>query len=231
MAHHEGVPLRGVRLHGARQEGRPLRAGVVPRAHHGHARAVECRTGGGAAHPRQRCPCREHHQPAPRPEELLRHGGRMGNGVVMSLRLRPASPAPGRRARTCVLLAGGLVIAAMAAAIPAAAAAAPSTAQLAGQRITWPVDGTTVSPSMRAAIARGEVGSVILFSRNAPNRAVLGRLTRQLQAIPRPAGLDAPLLVTVDQEGGLVKRMAWAPPTMSAARMGARLDAAGIRAE
>ena len=121
--------------------------------------------------------------------------------------------------------------AAVALVLPSAALAAPTNAQLAGQRITWPVDGTTVSATMRAAIARGEVGSVILFRRNAPNRAVLRRLTRQLQSIPRPRGLDEPLLVTVDQEGGLVKRMAWAPPTMSAARMGARLDPAGIRAE
>ncbi|MBU6362988.1 MAG: beta-N-acetylhexosaminidase [Acidobacteria bacterium] len=133
--------------------------------------------------------------------------------------------------------AGAVAVAALAAVTlasggaPGGAAAAPTTAQLAGQRITWPVDGTTVSASMRAAIARGEVGSVILFSRNAPNPATLSRLTRQLQSIPRPAGLDAPLLVTVDQEGGLVKRLAWAPPTMSAARMGARLDPAGIRAE
>ena len=116
-------------------------------------------------------------------------------------------------------------------ALPGLAAGAPTTAQLAGQRITWPVDGTSVSPAMRAAISRGEVGSVILFSRNAPNRGALRRLTTQLQSVPRPAGLDEPLLVTVDQEGGLVKRLPWAPPTMSAARMGARLDPAGIRAQ
>lgn len=155
----------------------------------------------------------------------------MGNGVVMHAVRIAARLAPGLSVCARMLIGGGLAMAAMAVMFPALAAAAPTTAQLAGQRITWPVDGTTVSPSMRAAIARGEVGSVILFSRNAPNRTVLGRLTRQLQAIPRPAGLDAPLLVTVDQEGGLVKRMAWAPPTMSAARMGARLDPAGIRAE
>lgn len=111
------------------------------------------------------------------------------------------------------------------------AAAAPTDAQLAGQRVTWPVDGTRVSAPMRAAITRGEVGSVILFSRNAPNRAALRRLTAQLQAVPRPAGLDQPLLVMVDQEGGLVKRLAWAPPTMSAARMGARLSPDAIRAQ
>lgn len=111
------------------------------------------------------------------------------------------------------------------------ATAAPTDAQLAGQRVTWPVDGTQVSASMRAAISRGEVGSVILFSRNAPGRGALRRLTAQLQAVPRPAGLDEPLLVMVDQEGGLVKRLAWAPPTMSAARMGARLSPAAIRAQ
>lgn len=146
----------------------------------------------------------------------------MGHGVVED------QSGTGRRwpiVRTAV----GLPLIVMAAALPAAAHGAPTTAQLAGQRMTWPVDGTTVSASMRAAIARGEVGSVILFSRNAPSRAVLTRLTRQLQAIRRPAALDAPLLITVDQEGGLVKRLAWAPPTMSAARMGARLTPAAIR--
>ncbi len=111
------------------------------------------------------------------------------------------------------------------------AAGEPTVTQMAGQRIMWPVDGTTVSPSMRAAIGRGEVGSLILFSHNAPTPAVLRRLTRQLQAIPRPRDLDAPLLITVDQEGGLVKRLPWAPPSMAAVRMGARLSPAGIRVE
>ena len=147
----------------------------------------------------------------------------MGLGVVTA-RGAARRGAHGVLAAAVTALVAALVV-------PSGALAAPTTAQLAGQRITWPVDGTSVSASMRAAIARGEVGSVILFSRNAPNRAALSRLTAQLQSIPRPAGLDAPLLVTVDQEGGLVKRLAWVPPTMSAARMGARLDPAGIRAE
>ncbi len=115
--------------------------------------------------------------------------------------------------------------------VSAGAARGPTDAQLAGQRITWPVDGPRVSPALRAAIGRGEVGSVILFARNAPSRRALRRLTTQVQAVPRPAGLDAPLLVMVDQEGGLVKRLPWAPPAMSAARMGAALGTAGIRAQ
>lgn len=78
----------------------------------------------------------------------------------------------------------------------AAGAAAPTQAQLAGQRITWPIDGTSVSPAMRAAIRRGEVGSVILFARNAPTRAALRRLT---SLSPRPALLE-PRIV-----GGLLR--------------------------
>ncbi|MSO45104.1 MAG: hypothetical protein EXQ74_07375 [Thermoleophilia bacterium] len=113
--------------------------------------------------------------------------------------------------------------------IPAVASSAATDAQLAGQRITWPVDGLTVSRSMRAAITRGEVGSVILFSRNAPTARALRRLTAQLQAVPRPIGLDEPLLVMVDQEGGYVKRIPQIPPTMSPEMMGLRLSPAAIR--
>ena len=115
--------------------------------------------------------------------------------------------------------------------VPSMAMGAPTDAQLAGQRIAWPVDGTTVSASMRAAIQRGEVGAVILFGRNTASPAALSRLTRSLQAIPRPAAVDAPILVMTDQEGGLVKRVASVPPSMSAARMGATMTPAQIRAQ
>ena len=117
------------------------------------------------------------------------------------------------------------------AAVPAVAVAAPTDAQLAGQHIGWPMDGTTVSASMRAAIQRGEVGAVILFSRNTASPAALARLTASLQAIPRPAAVDAPILVMTDQEGGLVKRVASVPPRASAARMGATMTPTQIRAQ
>lgn len=71
-------------------------------------------------------------------------------------------------------------------------------AQIAGQRVVWPVDGTGVSASMQRAISRGEVGSVIVFGRNAANPAALARLVRRLQAVPRPPALDQPLLVMID---------------------------------
>lgn len=135
----------------------------------------------------------------------------MGGGVV----IRTVAIAP------CVLLAAAAGM----------AVGAPSTAQLAGQRIAWPVDGTTVSAAMRAGIGRGEVGAVILFGRNARSPTAVRRLTSALQAVPRPAGLDVPILVMADQEGGLVKRFPWAPPSASAARMGARLTPARITAQ
>lgn len=111
------------------------------------------------------------------------------------------------------------------------AAAAPTDAQMAGQRIGWPVDGTTVSAGMRAAIQRGEVGAVILFGRNATSAGAVARLTRTLQSVPRPGALDAPILVMTDQEGGLVKRVRSVGPSASAARMGATMTPAQIRAQ
>lgn len=119
---------------------------------------------------------------------------------------------------------------ALVAAAPALAAGAnPTPAQIAGQRVVWPVDGTGVSASMRRAISRGEVGSVIVFGRNAATPAALARLVRGLQAVPRPPALDQPLLVMIDQEGGLVKRLPSLPPGMSARRMGTTLTTHAIR--
>lgn len=69
-------------------------------------------------------------------------------------------------------------------------------------------------------IRRGELAGVILFAGNFPSRAAGERLIRRLQAIRRPPGLRAPLLIMADQEGGEVKRIDGAP-TASAKQMGA----------
>lgn len=94
---------------------------------------------------------------------------------------------------------------------PAAIIAKLTPAQLAGQRVVFPLDGTRIPRGLRTRIATGRAGGVILFSRNIVNRAQLRRLTRALQATKRPQGLDAPLLVMVDQEGGAVKRIPGPP--------------------
>ena len=60
-------------------------------------------------------------------------------------------------------------------------------------------------------VREGRVAGVILFAENFPSREAGRRAIAELQAIPRPAGLRDPLLVMIDQEGGLVKRIDGAP--------------------
>lgn len=94
--------------------------------------------------------------------------------------------------------------------------------QRAGQRVIGGFTGRTVPAGLRRAIRSGRIGGIVLFSQNLGSRAQIRRLTRTLQRIPRPKGLgNAPLLIAVDQEGGLVKRLAGAPQ-LSAAEMGSR---------
>ncbi|MCW2987919.1 MAG: hypothetical protein JWM24_857 [Solirubrobacterales bacterium] len=93
--------------------------------------------------------------------------------------------------------------------------------RLAGERILAGVSGSGVSPAVEAAIREGRVAGVVLFADNFPTRAAGRRLIGRLQAIRRPPTLRDPLLVMIDQEGGLVKRVDGAP-TVSAAQMGAR---------
>jgi beta-N-acetylhexosaminidase len=101
------------------------------------------------------------------------------------------------------------------------AASRLSIPRLAGERIVVGLDGTSVSPGLERAIGAGRVAGVVLFADNFPSRAAGRRLIARLQAIRRPPSLRDPLLMMVDQEGGLVKRVGGAP-TASAAEMGAR---------
>lgn len=93
--------------------------------------------------------------------------------------------------------------------------------RLAGQRIVVGFPGVEAPRSVKRMIRGGRVAGVILFDENLAGRAADRRLIRGLQAIPRPPGLRDPLLVMIDQEGGLVKRVDGAP-TASAGEMGAR---------
>ncbi|MFN8123653.1 MAG: glycoside hydrolase family 3 N-terminal domain-containing protein [Thermoleophilia bacterium] len=101
----------------------------------------------------------------------------------------------------------------------------PGPAQLAGQRVVYPFAGTTVPSWLRDRIRRGEAGAVLLFAGNGTDAAAVRRLTDELQAIPRPAAFDAPLLVMTDQEGGPVRRLTGAPEA-GAGRLSARPVAA-----
>ena len=83
--------------------------------------------------------------------------------------------------------------------------------QLVGQRIVYGYPGAIPPGALEARIRAGEAAGVIVFTRNIPTRAALAAAVRRLQAIPRPPALRAPLLVMIDQEGGLVKRLSGAP--------------------
>jgi beta-N-acetylhexosaminidase len=81
------------------------------------------------------------------------------------------------------------------------------------------MSGTTPSADLLGRIRRGEIGGVILFGSNVTTAAALIALTAQLQEAAADGG-QPPLLIATDQEGGAVKRIPWAPPTMTVAQMG-----------
>lgn len=91
----------------------------------------------------------------------------------------------------------------------------------AGQLVMFAVSGTRLTADERAAIERHHLGGFILFSRNYRDREQLARLTRQIQKATR-AGNDHRIgaLISVDQEGGVVKRFEDMPPRYSAPEMG-----------
>jgi beta-N-acetylhexosaminidase len=115
-------------------------------------------------------------------------------------------------------------------------------ARAAGQLVSVGFEGTAVPTELRARIAAGEVGGVILFRPNIVDPPQLAELVADLR---RAAPADTPLLVSIDQEGGLVQRLrapatVWPPmlsvgagddPTRTAAvgrALGEELAAVGV---
>jgi beta-N-acetylhexosaminidase len=88
--------------------------------------------------------------------------------------------------------------------------------------------GTSPSSSLLARIRQGKLGGVILFADNIASQRQLKALTGQLQGAAAGGG-NPPLLILVDQEGGLVKRLPEAPPFQSPRSMGERGDGAAAR--
>ena len=99
-----------------------------------------------------------------------------------------------------------------------------------GQLLSVGFDGTALPEQLRARVAAGEVGGVMLFRPNIADPVQLAGLVANLR---RVAPADAPLLVSIDQEGGLVQRVrapatVW-PPMLSVGAAGdqARTTAVG----
>jgi beta-N-acetylhexosaminidase len=126
---------------------------------------------------------------------------------------------------TAAALALGLALAAGAAGTPDRTVVLTDR-QLVGQTMVYSYEGTRPPAALERRIARGEAAGVILFARNVGDRASLRATIRRLQAIPRPIGLRAPLLIAIDQEGGLVKRLSGAP-ARSPAQLG-RIGSASL---
>jgi len=82
-------------------------------------------------------------------------------------------------------------------------------ARMVGQMIVVRLPGRVPTPSFLARIRAGQVGGVILFPENF-GPAGPGALIARLQAAAAQGG-DPPLLIGIDQEGGIVKRLPGAP--------------------
>lgn len=137
------------------------------------------------------------------------------------------------------LIAAAAALAANGGSAPAPSLTAPiapalpaglTDAQLIGQKVIYSYGGAAPPAALIRRIRRGEVAGVIVFADNIPSRRTLRSAIRRLQAIPRPAGLRAPLLVMIDQEGGFVKRLSGAP-SRSPAAIGATRSTAIARSE
>jgi beta-N-acetylhexosaminidase len=88
------------------------------------------------------------------------------------------------------------------------------------------VMGTLVappSPRFLARVRNGKMGGVVLLRNNWLSRSTAARVTAELQQAACARG--EPLLIAVDQEGGLVRRLFWAPPTEAPAYMTSPGDA------
>jgi beta-N-acetylhexosaminidase len=123
----------------------------------------------------------------------------------------------------------GAVLSDRGSAPPPSAASQLSLPRLVGTRVIAGFQGTRVPGELRRTIRHGGLAGVVLFRENLPSRAAARALIAEIESIRRPAGMRDPLLVMVDQEGGLVKRLDGAPAA-SAARMGA-VGAAYSRAQ
>ncbi len=90
--------------------------------------------------------------------------------------------------------------------------------QVVGQKVVTAFGGTVPSDALLRRLRTGHLGGVVLFSENIASPAQLRALTRRIRSAAAQGG-NPPPLIAVDQEGGLVKRLPWAPPSSAAAAM------------
>jgi beta-N-acetylhexosaminidase len=76
-----------------------------------------------------------------------------------------------------------------------------------GQMIAASFYGTEITAGLRHLILDQKVGTVLIFRGNFNGSEGLSHLSAELQDLGRQAGLPAPLLIAVDEEGGRVMRI------------------------
>ena len=85
--------------------------------------------------------------------------------------------------------------------------------QQVGRMVILRFAGTEAPGYVRDVLREGRAAGAILFADNIVSPEQLGALTRSLH---RAAPPELPALVTVDQEGGEIRNLSWAPPERSA---------------
>ncbi|MGX6978341.1 beta-N-acetylhexosaminidase [Vagococcus elongatus] len=79
--------------------------------------------------------------------------------------------------------------------------------KLVGQLFVVGFDGTTMTESLKQLIHEYHIGAVILFNRNIGTLEQLKQLTEDLQKEAKNAGYSEPMLICLDQENGVVRRI------------------------
>ncbi|MDX6480577.1 MAG: beta-N-acetylhexosaminidase [Gaiellaceae bacterium] len=88
------------------------------------------------------------------------------------------------------------------------------------------VMGTLTAPPTSTFLARirhGKMGGVLFLGNDWLTRTKVKQITTTLQAAACTRG--EPLLIAIDQEGGIVRRLSWAPPTEAPGDMKGATDA------
>ncbi len=111
-----------------------------------------------------------------------------------------------------------------------AALAELSLVDRAAQVLMTSVPGSTLTSRDQALLRQLRPGGIILFGDNYRSRTQLTRLTRAMQVAARAGDASRHrALVSIDQEGGVVRRMRDAPPTRSHPQLGAADDVDATR--
>ncbi|GCE14731.1 beta-N-acetylhexosaminidase [Tengunoibacter tsumagoiensis] len=81
-----------------------------------------------------------------------------------------------------------------------------SLEELIGQVLMFGFEGTTVPAHFAELLRTNHIGNVIFFARNVHDVEQIQALTAELQRIAQEAGQRYPLLISIDQENGMVRR-------------------------